>query len=402
MASVNPLTREITLKVVYYGPGLGGKTTTLQYIHDTSDSAHRGKMVSLATPVDRTLYFDFLPVRLPKIGGYTLRLQLFTVPGQVHFNATRKLVLTNADGVVFVADSQPSRREANIESVDNLQDNLAEHRIEIADFPLIFQMNKQDIKDILPTDQMSEELNQWNAPTIPTCALTGDGVYIGLEKIIKKVLRELKDRDVLARRDKPISDEVAKRIAFGKSDSGLTSMVQEYSEERNPRTAIKMSDLSSQVEPDKHAVTIVPPSQGSLQNERPTIPAPANTGKTLPPEMELLDGKTKRDESAPLLSFVPLWPAVAESRAKAIETAISSGQNRAAIQMIWKEMEDITKKVGRGVPDQSAQSIVGLLGIDGRQYLRLANLAKSESEISPATALDSYLFLLQAFRQVDN
>ena len=121
MASVNPLTKEILLKIVYYGPGLGGKTTTLQYIHRTVQPEHRGKMVSLATPVDRTLYFDFLPIRLPKIGDYVLRLQMFTVPGQVHYNATRKLVLTGADGVVMVADSQTSRMDANIESMENLR-----------------------------------------------------------------------------------------------------------------------------------------------------------------------------------------------------------------------------------------------------------------------------------------
>ena len=109
LSSINPLTREVLLKVVYYGPGLGGKTTTLQYIHTAARPEHRGKMVSLATPVDRTLYFDFLPVRLPKIRGYTIRLQLFTVPGQVYYNATRKLVLQGADGVVFVADSQADK-----------------------------------------------------------------------------------------------------------------------------------------------------------------------------------------------------------------------------------------------------------------------------------------------------
>src|SRR5712671_7435245 len=124
MASVNALARELVFKVVYYGPGLGGKTTTLQHIHATVRPEHRGKMVSLATPVDRTLYFDYLPIRLPKVRGMGVRLQLFTVPGQVYYNATRKLVLTGADGLVFVADSQRVRLDANTESLNNLRENL--------------------------------------------------------------------------------------------------------------------------------------------------------------------------------------------------------------------------------------------------------------------------------------
>src|SRR6186713_1345147 len=124
MPVVNPLARELVFKVVYYGPGLGGKTTSLQHIHATAKPEHRGKMVSLATPVDRTLYFDFLPIRVPNVRGLSVRLQLFTVPGQVYYNATRKLVLTGADGIVFVSDSQRARLDANLESLGNLKENL--------------------------------------------------------------------------------------------------------------------------------------------------------------------------------------------------------------------------------------------------------------------------------------
>src|SRR3954464_4833074 len=127
MPVVNPLSREVVFKVVYYGPGLGGKTTSLQHIHATTRAEHRGKMVSLATPVDRTLYFDFLPIRLPSVHGMGVRLQLFTVPGQVYYNATRKLVLTGADGLVFVSDSQARRVDANLETFENLKENLREY-----------------------------------------------------------------------------------------------------------------------------------------------------------------------------------------------------------------------------------------------------------------------------------
>src|ERR1700742_2572867 len=149
MASVNPLSRELVFKIVYYGPGLGGKTTTLEYIHATAKPEHRGKLVSLATPVDRTLYFDFLPVRLPPVRGMNIRLQLFTVPGQVYYNATRKLVLTGADGIVFVSDAQGARMDANLETLENLRQNLREHALDLASFPHVFHHNKRDLDGAL-------------------------------------------------------------------------------------------------------------------------------------------------------------------------------------------------------------------------------------------------------------
>src|SRR5258706_5123765 len=168
MASVNALTRELVFKIVYYGPGLSGKTTTLQHIHATVRPEHRGKLISLATPVDRTLYFDFLPVRLPSVRGMSVRLQLFTVPGQVYFNATRKLVLTGADGIVFVSDSQIVRADANLESLENLRENLADQGRELARLPLVFQHNKRDLPDLLPVEELDSMLNPFSAPSIPT------------------------------------------------------------------------------------------------------------------------------------------------------------------------------------------------------------------------------------------
>src|SRR3954452_16278623 len=154
MAAGNALSRELVFKVVYYGPGLGGKTTTLQHIHATVRAEHRGKMVSLATPVDRTLYFDYLPIRLPKVRGMGVRLQLFTVPGQVYYNATRKLVLTGADGLVFVADSQAARVDSNLESLENLRENLQEHARQLSGFPHVLQHNKRDVGDALPLQDL--------------------------------------------------------------------------------------------------------------------------------------------------------------------------------------------------------------------------------------------------------
>jgi len=194
MASVNPLSRELVFKIVYYGPGLGGKTTTLEYIHATAKAEHRGKLVSLATPVDRTLYFDFLPVRLPPVRGMHIRLQLFTVPGQVYFNATRKLVLTGADGVVFVGDSQIVRADANLESLENLRENLHEQGRDLATMPVVFQHNKRDLPDLLPVEELDSMLNPFGAPSLPTSAKTGEGIYEALEKISARVLEAFKDR----------------------------------------------------------------------------------------------------------------------------------------------------------------------------------------------------------------
>src|SRR3954470_16583410 len=154
MASVNALARELVFKIVYYGPGLSGKTTTLQHIHATSKPEHRGKMVSLATPVDRTLYFDFLPIRIPRVHGMGVRLQLFTVPGQVYYNATRKLVLTGADGLVLVFDSQPDRADANSESLENLHENLTAHGRSLAQIPHVIQYNKRDLAGALGIEEL--------------------------------------------------------------------------------------------------------------------------------------------------------------------------------------------------------------------------------------------------------
>src|SRR6185503_6871744 len=188
MASVNALGRQLVFKIVYYGPGLSGKTSTLQHIHATARPEHRGKMVSLATPVDRTLYFDFLPLRVPNVRGMGVKLQLFTVPGQVYYNATRKLVLTGADGLVFVADSQAGRVDSNLEALENLRDNLREHGRSLDDFPHILQHNKRDLSDVLPLKELDEMLNLHKAPSFGTSATKGDGVYESLDAITRLVV----------------------------------------------------------------------------------------------------------------------------------------------------------------------------------------------------------------------
>src|SRR6266481_2238357 len=191
VSSVNLYAKEISLKIVYYGPGLGGKTSSLQHIHRAIKADARGQLVSISTGTDRTLYFDFLPVKLPKLRGYTIRVQLYTVPGQVHYNSTRKLVLTGADGIVFVADSQRPRREANIESMNNLQENLREQGLSLDKVPHLFQYNKRDMAELLPVSELDSALNLYHAPYFETSAMAGRGVFEALKSITTLVLSDL-------------------------------------------------------------------------------------------------------------------------------------------------------------------------------------------------------------------
>ena len=194
MSLVNYSTREIICKIVYYGPGRSGKTTNLQYIYSQVPWERKGEMVSLATETDRTLFFDFLPLDLGQISGFRTRFQLYTVPGQVYYNATRRLVLQGADGVVFVADSQVSQLDENVESFRNLQENLLEQVMDIREIPLVLQYNKRDLPNILTIEALEEELNFRNVPSHPAAALLGEGVFDTLRSISEAVLRRLSQR----------------------------------------------------------------------------------------------------------------------------------------------------------------------------------------------------------------
>jgi signal recognition particle receptor subunit beta len=194
MSLVNYSTREITSKIVYYGPGRSGKTTNLQYIHGQVPEDRRGRMVSLATETDRTLFFDFLPLDLGTISGFQTRFQLYTVPGQVYYDATRKLVLQGADGVVFVADSQRQQREENVESFRNLQVNLLEQGVDPRTIPIVLQYNKRDLPDVMSLEEMDDLLNYRDLPRFEAEALGGIGVFDTLKGISELVLRRLSQR----------------------------------------------------------------------------------------------------------------------------------------------------------------------------------------------------------------
>ena len=192
MSFVNRMSKEINCKIVYYGAGLCGKTANLQYVFAATKPESRGKMISLETETERTLFFDFLPLDLGKIGEYKVRFHLYTVPGQVFYDASRKLILKGADGVVFVADSQEARMEANIESLDNLRVNLQEQGYNLDKIPYCVQYNKRDLPNSAPMDELKKVLNPTNVPEFEAVATTGVGVFDTLKAVAKLVLTELK------------------------------------------------------------------------------------------------------------------------------------------------------------------------------------------------------------------
>jgi hypothetical protein len=189
---INYASREINCKIVYYGPGLGGKTTNLQYIYSKTAPEAKGKMISLATETDRTLFFDFLPLDLGSIRGFTTRFHLYTVPGQVFYDASRKLILKGVDGVAFVADSQEERMDANIESIRNLDENLREQGFDLQTIPYVLQFNKRDLPSALPVDVMYRALNFKREPTFEAVASEGIGVFDTLKAVAKQILVELR------------------------------------------------------------------------------------------------------------------------------------------------------------------------------------------------------------------
>lgn len=192
MSFINYSSREINCKIVYYGPGLCGKTTNLQYIYGKTNPDVKGKMISLATETERTLFFDFLPLSLGEIRGFKTRFHLYTVPGQVFYDASRKLILKGVDGVVFCADSQIERMEANVESLENLSINLGEQGYDIANVPYVVQYNKRDLPNAAPLEEMRRLLNPTRVPEFEACATVGKGVFETLKSVAKGVLSDLK------------------------------------------------------------------------------------------------------------------------------------------------------------------------------------------------------------------
>ena len=191
MSMINYASREINCKIVYYGPGLGGKTTNLEYVYEKVSPNTRGKLISLATESERTLFFDFLPVDLGTIRGFKTRFHLYTVPGQVYYNASRKLILKGVDGVVFVGDSQVERLDANIEAMHNLYENLAEYGLDPRTMPFVVQYNKRDLPNVASVQELEANLNPTRVPAFEAVGTRGVGVFDTLKAVSKFVIKSL-------------------------------------------------------------------------------------------------------------------------------------------------------------------------------------------------------------------
>jgi mutual gliding-motility protein MglA len=389
VSSVNLYTKEISLKIVYYGPGLGGKTSSLQYIHRAIKPDARGQLVSLSTGVDRTLYFDFLPVKLPKLRGYTVRVQLYTVPGQVHYNSTRKLVLTGADGIVFVADSQRPRREANVESFQNLGDNLREQGLSLERMPHLFQYNKRDMPDLLSVQELDAALNPHRAPTFETSATKGVGVFEALKSITTLVLSDLRRRGVW-RADGKEGSAAAPATA---NPSGSWSVP---SADSTAAVSHELRDEPSQPHktPTTDGSSSIAQSLQALAEREPG--EPPLTLSPLEPEEPVVDGGVlaRGATLSEILSHGPMRDAVV-----AVEYLVHRGDYAGAVTAAARTFNDMAR-AGSAVGGAGAQEGPALyalmLGLPGDHYLRFRETAARAAGggASSADALFTIFFLV--------
>jgi mutual gliding-motility protein MglA len=393
MASLNTAARELVLKIVYYGPGLGGKTTSLQSLHDAAPPERRGKLVSLATPVDRTLYFDFLPLRLPPLRGLAVRLQLFTVPGQVYFNATRRLVLSGADGVVFVADSQSERTDSNLESLENLRENLAEHGRDLATLPHAFAYNKRDLPELLSIEELDKQLNAHGAPSFGTIATGGENVQQTLDAITKLVLdayeKQLPEPSLAHEVAVPAE---APTISLSGDEDIETSVVSQRKAPSN--------DVVSSVTGDRAFLADVSRIEAAVESERPPASVESVVGTAWEKEIENLERPATSG-----LSFSPLFAPGERALIEQIEQSVSHGDFADAVGMcdaaITRMLTSVATIVGHDGTPPSAHdpALPLLLGLDGRRFLAfraLARRARQIGDVGLRDALESYAFVLEA------
>lgn len=439
MPVVNPLARELVFKIVYYGPGLGGKTTTLQHIHATTRPEHRGKMVSLATPVDRTLYFDFLPIRVPNVRGMGVRLQLFTVPGQVYYNATRKLVLTGADGVVLVVDSQRLRMDASLESLTNLRDNLREHGRSLSEVPFAIQFNKRDLSDVVPIEELQERMNPSGAPSYATVATKGVGVYEALEGIARLVLedfqRRIPESRALASHQLELPEGgLAEALRRAESDGPLAVTAQVRADVQAspvvPRASALPEELGLSTLPERdpgedaaRAVAEVgrpgddpiPPVDAGefadVASQAEQDAAPSTHRSLRPPRVPStrvpITPPALDDEAAlvgPGASFAALWPAGERVAVVELERALASGQRARAValaeQLVSRVLASTASLLGATPDTPRDPAVVALLlGLDGKRYLEFRGVVRDTRAGGAPTeqeALAAFSFAIDA------
>lgn len=302
MVLFNYQRREITGKIVYYGPGLCGKTTNLQYIHDNVDPKDKGKMVSLATDADRTLFFDFMPVDAGYIKGMKIKFQFYTVPGQVHYNETRKMVLRGADAVVFVADSQKSLLDSNIYSYDNMIENLNENGLDPDTIPLVIQYNKRDLRDILTIQELDQKLNRRKVKYFPAVAISGEGVMESFREIGRLLLLDIAKKykvEITATKDKPERSRFERRPKPAVVEAAISQAL--VDDDKNIGVlgddaieAVELDPLPDESECDSDEITLTDESGGPEQPVSGQINQRGREIHTAPPQVKQ-EQKMKRE-----------------------------------------------------------------------------------------------------------
>jgi signal recognition particle receptor subunit beta len=301
VAFFNYVTKEITLKVVYYGPGLSGKTTNLQYLYSVLDPSSRGKFISLATESDRTLFFDFLPVELGKIKDFSVRFQLYTVPGQIRYNATRKLVLKGADAVVFVADSQRDLKEQNMESFANMRENLLSNNVNPDEIPVVIQYNKRDLSNVLSTEELRSDLNKKDYQEIEAVAVDGKGVEETFRLVTKILLKDIIKKhkvDIVLPKEPGISVPVPEKTASEKGLPVKDSLSLKVPDKTTVQELPHLKDAISPRVPDKVTVEEVPRVKDTISLKVPDREVFGVDDSPIPPKTVKQREKTPPDSTA--------------------------------------------------------------------------------------------------------
>ncbi len=353
MSTINPLSREVSAKIVYVGPGLSGKTSSLQYIHRRLNPSRRGELLSLATEEDRTLFFDFLPIKIPLVNGLAVRIQLYTVPGQVFYAATRELVLRGADGVVFVADSQRARHEANIESLKSMEEDLASQDVKLRGFPMVFQYNKRDLPGVLEVDELRKDLNPREVPEFETTATSGEGVLEALQTLVREVIRSLARPNKL-----PVPKTLTKAARE-------TTIAQTLSSAAMRRVDPVAADAADSTEESKPPSDVPPPS--SRPEDIVLIDEPGDQTNI----------NTERPTAG--VSFSALWEPSQRDPIVVIESCISAGRYHEAVNHIATALAHLLRQL----PIPSETGVVSraqVLGLDGHEYMQLCQLASQPKE----------------------
>jgi signal recognition particle receptor subunit beta len=411
MAFVNFATREITAKIVYYGPGLGGKTTSLQYIHNGLPGDNRGKMISLATEEDRTIYFDFLPLNLGKIQDFAVRVQLYTVPGQVRYNATRKLVLRGADGLVFVADSQKHKKLSNLESFHNMEENLREHGKDLKDLPHILQFNKIDLPNRMSAHDLNTLLNKYNVPFYETCATLGIGILDALKSITKLVFNDLGKKALLQKKTRggtgptapapaPVGPEPTQRpeqpAAAVQPPTSAASIPNyfvapppEAAPAPLPQTALEEPEIEPSKEPDSFS-SVEPEPEEPLEEVSSEMEFEEVSSEEIVYQEEYSSTLLDVKEPEPLIegfSYDELLegPAEFKSLIERLEHQISEGQNGLALISVRAAYTTLIQELfpREYFEDGNETSIMFALSVKFKRYRRFRRLLDSEAIRTP-------------------